>query len=142
MTAHKFTKTEIHYLKMLPAVSNVTSTRITYSDEFRKEATRRYLAGESPVEIFRDAGLDPKLIGHKRIERAFARWKAGRSIEHVRRGTGVFINADPVVFSGEEAEDAKDRLIASQALKIAQLEQRIKELTQSIKDMSVDDPEQ
>lgn len=32
----------------LPAVSNVTRDRITYSDTFRQVCTIRYLAGESP----------------------------------------------------------------------------------------------
>lgn len=36
----------------------------------------RYLAGESPTKIFREAGLPPELIGYKRIERSVARWKA------------------------------------------------------------------
>lgn len=26
--------------------------------------------------IFREAGLDPKIIGYKRVERCIARWKA------------------------------------------------------------------
>lgn len=35
----------------------------------------RYAVGESPAGIFREAGLDPALIGYKRIERAIARWR-------------------------------------------------------------------
>ncbi len=35
----------------------------------------RYYAGESPAAIFREAGLDPSLIGYKRIERSIARWR-------------------------------------------------------------------
>ena len=37
--------------------------------------TIRYLAGESPTKIFREAGLPPELVGYKRIERSVARWK-------------------------------------------------------------------
>ena len=29
-----------------------------------------------PAAIFREAGLDPKIIGYKRVERCIARWKA------------------------------------------------------------------
>lgn len=36
---------------------------------------RRYNAGESPAAIFREAGLDPKIIGYKRVERCISRWK-------------------------------------------------------------------
>lgn len=32
--------------------------------------------GGSPAAIFREAGLDPKIIGYKRVERCIARWKA------------------------------------------------------------------
>lgn len=31
--------------------------------------------GESPTRMFRTAGLDPGLIGRKRIGRAYARWR-------------------------------------------------------------------
>ncbi|MDR1355483.1 MAG: hypothetical protein LBJ43_04425 [Propionibacteriaceae bacterium] len=35
----------------------------------------RYQAGEKPSVIFAAAGLDPALIGYKRVERAISRWK-------------------------------------------------------------------
>lgn len=126
MAAHKFTKTEIHYLKMLPAVANVTSARITYSDEFRDEATRRYLAGESPVRIFREAGLDPKLVGYKRIERSFARWKTDHEAGRVKQ-TGRQ-PVDPVADGAGLKDDPRDRLIVRQALRISQLEQEVTRL--------------
>lgn len=62
-------------LRKLPSVANVTHDRITYSDTFRHVCVIRYLAGESPTKIFREAGLPPELIGYKRIERCVARWK-------------------------------------------------------------------
>ena len=37
---------------------------------------RRYAEGGSPAAIFREACLDPKIIGYKRVERCIARWKA------------------------------------------------------------------
>ncbi|NEG90630.1 HTH domain-containing protein [Bifidobacterium aerophilum] len=70
-----FTQEEIAYLYSLPAVSRVTNGRITYSESFKKECTRQYLAGKSPARLFREAGLDPSLIGYKRVERCVARWK-------------------------------------------------------------------
>lgn len=63
-----FTLKEAAYLRSLPAVKEVSATRITYSDRFKVECVRRYLKGESARKIFRDAGLDPSLIGAKRIE--------------------------------------------------------------------------
>ena len=71
-----FSDEEIQLLRELPAVANVTRNRITYSDAFKQVCTIRYLAGESPTKIFREAGLPPELVGYKRIERSVARWKA------------------------------------------------------------------
>ncbi|WP_244609623.1 HTH domain-containing protein [Bifidobacterium moukalabense] len=75
-----FTLKEAAYLRSLPAVKEVSATRITYSDQFKIECVRRYLKGESARKIFRDAGLDPSLIGAKRIERCVARWKTTKYI--------------------------------------------------------------
>lgn len=67
---------ELQMLRNLPAVANVSKDRITYSNVFKQVCVIRYLAGESPTKIFREAGLPPELIGYKRIERSVARWKA------------------------------------------------------------------
>ena len=61
---------------MLPIVSRVTRTRISYTRDFKIDCMRAYLAGESPSAIFRQVGLDSSLVGPKRIERCIARWKA------------------------------------------------------------------
>ena len=71
-----FSPEEVEYLRSLPVVAEATSKRITYTESFKHNCMRRYLAGESPVELFREAGLDPSLVGYKRIERCFARWRA------------------------------------------------------------------
>lgn len=66
----------LELLRANPAVSHVSDEgRITYTREFRDDVVRRYMRGERPVTIFRSWGLDPKLVGHKRIERCIARWK-------------------------------------------------------------------
>ena len=67
---------ELQMLRDLPAVANVSKDRITYSNAFKQVCVIRYLAGESPTKIFREAGLPPELIGYKCIERSVARWKA------------------------------------------------------------------
>lgn len=94
-----FTLKEAAYLRSLPAVKEVSATRITYSDRFKVECVRRYLKGESARKIFRDAGLDPSLIGAKRIERCIARWKTTKSI--VDEAARIDANA-----SGEDGVDA------------------------------------
>lgn len=74
-----FSPEEVAYLKTLPAVAEATARRIIYSEAFKQSCMRRYHAGESPVKLFREAGLDPALIGYKRIERCFARWRKSSS---------------------------------------------------------------
>ncbi|OZG69605.1 HTH domain-containing protein [Bifidobacterium eulemuris] len=71
-----FSREERAYLITLPAVVDVSEYRIQYSTRFRNEFLRRYRNGESAVRLFREAGLDPKIIGRKRIERCTNRWMA------------------------------------------------------------------
>ena len=68
---------EIKYLKSLSAVAEATAKRITYTDDFKallcSPLQRRCL---TRAHEFREAGLDPALIGNtKRIERCLARWR-------------------------------------------------------------------
>lgn len=82
-----FTAKTRKYLGSLDAVESVTQYRICYSKEFRDDCMRRYAEGGSPAAIFREAGLDPKIIGYKRVERCIARWKGGECREG-RSGAG------------------------------------------------------
>lgn len=70
-----FSPEEIKYLKSLSAVAEATAKRITYTDDFKRYRVVHYNEGASPVRMFREAGLDPALIGYKRIERCLARWR-------------------------------------------------------------------
>ncbi|OZG60651.1 transposase [Bifidobacterium lemurum] len=83
MTDTSFTPEQLEYLRMLPAVKSVNGSHIYYSSQFQKECMRRYAQGERPSKIFRDAGLSPQIIGHKRIERCIARWK---QLDHLSDG--------------------------------------------------------
>ena len=75
-----FTAKTRKYLGSLDAVESVTQYRICYSKEFRDDCMCRYAEGGSPAAIFREAGLDPKIIGYKRVERCIARWKSHASL--------------------------------------------------------------
>lgn len=70
-----FSPEEIKYLKSLSAVAEATAKRITYTDDFKRYCVVHYNEGASPVRMFREAGLNPALIGYKRIERCLARWR-------------------------------------------------------------------
>ncbi|PST46891.1 hypothetical protein CPA40_02700 [Bifidobacterium callitrichos] len=84
-----FTKEQITYLESLPAVEHATATRITYTDAFKTQCLERYIQGDSPTGLFREAGLDPKIVGYKRIERSFARWRDLHDVPAYPRTPGL-----------------------------------------------------
>lgn len=84
----QLTEADVKRLLRLDAVDSVINGRIAYSPEFKDEAIRRYLDGETPNEIFRSFGLDPELIGRKRIERCMSRWTEGMPRRSIRTPTG------------------------------------------------------
>lgn len=72
----KLDRETVDYLRTLPEiVRRVQGGRIYYTNSFRTQATARYAMGDRPVDIFRDNGIGPEVIGYKRIERCIARWK-------------------------------------------------------------------
>ena len=110
------------------AVAWVTRTRITYKDSFKRDAVTRYRQGESPVRIFREAGLDPRIIGNKRIERCIARWKreppdAGTTRPHA-----------PAADAGREGRPAPMSVVLAQTMRINALEERLRRLELSLAD--------
>lgn len=153
-----FTPAQTAYLNALPAVATCDGRRIVYTDGFRERCMKRYAAGELPTDLFREAGLDPELVGAKRIGRAFARWRraagvpalpAGRPSraqsdsthgervhgERTRESSPV---VDDVVQSGGSDDVAADGggltslLLAQQAHYIAALERRVAELEREL----------
>ena len=72
----KLDRETVDYLRTLPEiVRRVQGGRIYYTNSFRTQATARYAMGDRPVDIFRDNGKGPEVIGYKRIERCLARWR-------------------------------------------------------------------
>lgn len=158
MTMNDWSEEERAYLESLPAVRRVRDGRIYYERRFRDACVKRYLAGESPVAMFREAGLSPVMIGYKRIERCFARWteaaaKAAQTQVHSQiQNAGQCAAAIPDVTGESNADesdanianvshaddtlcprtpalgDEKDQVIAHQAIQIARLEALVHQL--------------
>ena len=101
----RFTQAEVYYLNTLPAVERASMDRITYSRDFQVRCMAQYLRGNGPTSIFASAGLNPKIVGSKRIERAFA---------------------------NEAAADQRDLLVISQSMTIAWLEKKVMDLQKQI----------
>ena len=146
-----FSLEEVAYLKELPAVAEATPRRIIYAEDFKVRCMQRYKNGESPVKLFREAGLDPALIGYKRIERCFSRWKSSDFYRDDRQRTytstslsgGLSEIADKssslsgdmhpraISFptsSRSGAIDMRDLLIYQQVRRIDELEQQVDRL--------------
>ncbi len=75
MGSKALTKVDLEKIKNNKYVSKISHGRIYYTEEFKELFTTQYLAGKSPVAIFREAGFDTAKLGNKRIERASANWR-------------------------------------------------------------------
>ena len=158
-----FSPEEVEYLRSLPVVAEATERRITYTESFKHHCMRRYRAGASPVELFREAGLDPALIGYKRIERCFARWRtiacraqtasAPPSGDDDVRAPLATVGADtacvatsagppaspaepsapPTESSALPGTDLRDLIIAQQARRIDELERQMRALRRPVR---------
>jgi hypothetical protein len=117
----RFTQAEVYYLNTLPAVERASMDRITYSRDFQVRCMAQYLRGNGPTSIFASAGLNPKIVGSKRIERAIARWKADPQI---------MLEAQS--FANEAAADQRNLLVISQSMTIAWLEKKVMDLQKQI----------
>ena len=117
----RFTQTEVYYLNTLPAVERASMDRITYSKEFQVRCMAQYLRGNGPTSIFASAGLDPKIMGGKRIERAIARWKADPKI---------MLEAQTLANKSDSGQ--RDLLVITQAMTIKWLERKVMDLQKQL----------
>jgi hypothetical protein len=65
-TSKMFNENEIRQLEMNQNVENVTEKSITYSATFKLAALKAYKEGQTPMEIFLQAGFDMDVIGRKK----------------------------------------------------------------------------
>ncbi len=66
---------EIQMLSKNPYVKAVSSTNISYTDEFRKLFIVELNNGKVPRQIFEENGFKVEMIGLHRIHKATARWR-------------------------------------------------------------------
>jgi hypothetical protein len=62
-----FTEPEIEILSASPHVRKVTEKTISYTPEFKALFWEKYEAGNSPPDIFEEAGFDLDILGDSRI---------------------------------------------------------------------------
>lgn len=64
----KFSEAEIKELQENENVSYVTEREIVFTEEFKRLAWEEKQYGKNLPAIFCENGIDPKILGHKRIE--------------------------------------------------------------------------
>jgi transposase-like protein len=64
MSKQRYSEEQARIIQANPNVKNCSSKSITYSKDFKIKAVKAWLEeGQSPNTIFKQAGLDPSLIG-------------------------------------------------------------------------------
>jgi transposase-like protein len=58
---------EIVILRESPFVSDVSSGRIQFTPEFKRNAYHQLLMGKTMREVFTECGIDPEILGNARI---------------------------------------------------------------------------
>ena len=87
-----FTDAQVKKLNKNKWIKNISNKAITYTDEFKikliKE-TENYK--KFPRDVFKECGIDPDVVGKKRVEIAAYRWKKQfretGDIKDTRKGT-------------------------------------------------------
>ncbi|KFI53732.1 HTH domain-containing protein [Bifidobacterium biavatii] len=144
----RFTDEQRAYLESLPAVVSVSGNRIVFHQWFREDFLRRVDAGEGPVAIFRAAGLDPSIVGYKRIERCTSRWRHEREKavadgvdEGLVQAPAGSVSDAPVSVPGSAANllslDVCNRMLVQQTNYIDRLEQENADLKRQIQELQV-----
>ena len=65
--AKYFTVEEIEILQANPYAKKVSASTITYTQEFREFFVKEYENGNTPAQILRKAGFEPKMFGKPRL---------------------------------------------------------------------------
>ena len=71
-----FKDDEVMELKKNPYVKNVSNKAITYSNEFKELFATRVLSGEPSSKVLLDFGINPKILGKRRVDSLSHRVKA------------------------------------------------------------------
>lgn len=75
MGINYFTDEQVELLQDNPYIEKVSKKSIKYSQEFKEEFWQRYSLGESPSIIVQSFGIDPKILGRKRMTNLVQRIK-------------------------------------------------------------------
>lgn len=80
----RFSEAEVQQLRENPNVGYVTEREIFFTEAFKQLAWEQKQSGKTLPSIFRENGIDPQILGHKRIE------NFSRRLREKARGKGDF----------------------------------------------------
>lgn len=69
MPKNYFTDEQMKILKESPYVKKVSTTNVSFTEEFKTDFLKLYDAGIGPTEVIRRLGIDPKILGKRRVEK-------------------------------------------------------------------------
>lgn len=75
MAKIKFTDEQIILLEKNPVVKTVTPSQIDFTFEFKEHIILECKTFEQGLQYFEDNNVGTELLGHKRIEQSYYRWK-------------------------------------------------------------------
>ena len=71
-----FTDVQVKKLSKNKWIKNITNKGITYTNEFKRKLVKECENYKKfPQEVFRECGIDPKIVGKRRIEGSAHRWR-------------------------------------------------------------------
>lgn len=76
-----FTEKQKEVLRNNPNIQDVTESTIKFTQEFKQKALELNVQGYTPNQIFRDAGIDLKIIGKNLAGNCLGNWKHAEKIK-------------------------------------------------------------
>ena len=71
-----FTDVQVKKLSKNKWIKNITNKGITYTNEFKYKLVKECKNyNKFPQDVFRECGIDPEIVGKKRIECSAYRWR-------------------------------------------------------------------
>ena len=71
-----FTDAQVKKLSKKKWIKNITNKEITYSDEFKYKLVKECENYKKfPQDVFRECGINPEIVGERRISNSAHRWR-------------------------------------------------------------------
>ena len=75
MLRNYFTDEQIEILRQSPYVEKISKANVVFTEEFKAEFSRLYDSGYGPREVLRKLGINPEILGKRRIDNLAKRVK-------------------------------------------------------------------